>query len=61
MGVSSCTGPVCEEELQAIMLVDVEGDFTANSSTFSASQDSITIEYPHWEEYTKSQLKNSLY
>ena len=31
--------------------VMILGEFAANSSTFSALQVSITIKYPHWEEY----------
>ena len=49
MGVSSCTGPI-GEELQAIMLIINEGELTVDSSILSGLQDSISIEYLHWEE-----------
>ena len=54
MGVSSCTGPIVKEELQAIMLMGVKGGVHGNSSISSALQDSITLEYPRWEEYKVS-------
>ena len=54
MGVSLCTGPMVKEELQTVMLMGVEGESTADSSIFSAPQDSITLEYPHQEEYKVS-------
>ena len=38
-------------ELQTVMLMIDEGESVADSSTFLALQDSITIEYLHWEEY----------
>ena len=47
MGISSCTGPMVIKELQAIMLIGVEEEFTADSSIFSALQDSITLDNPH--------------
>ena len=51
MGVSLCTRPMVKEELQAITLIGVERESVADSSIFSAQQDSITLDYPHWEEY----------
>ena len=51
MGVSLCTGPIVKEELQAIMLMGVEGGVQGNYSISSAPQDSITLEYPCQEEY----------
>ena len=51
MVVSLCTGPGEWKELQAVMLELDEGESTADSITFSAPQDSITIKYTHWEEY----------
>ena len=54
MGVSSCTGPMVKEELQAIMLIGNEDESMADSSIFSALQDSITFEYLHQEEYKVS-------
>ena len=54
MGVISCTGPMVKEELQAILLMGVEGESMADSSIFSGLQDSITLEYLCWEEYKVS-------
>ena len=54
MGVNLCTGPIVKEELQAILLVGVEGGVHGNSSISSALQESITLEYPCWEEYKVS-------
>ena len=51
MGVRLCTGPRKWKELQVVMLGVDEGESTADSSTFSAPQDIIAIEYLHWEEY----------
>ena len=51
MGVSLCTVPMVKEELQAIMLIGVEGESTA---VFSALQDSITLEHLCGEEYKVS-------
>ena len=54
MAVSLCTGSIVKDELQAIMLIGVEGGIHGNSGISSALQDSITLEYPHWEEYKVS-------
>ena len=54
MGVSLWTGPIVKEELQAIMLIGVEGGVHSNSSISSVLQDSITLEYLCWEEYKVS-------
>ena len=60
MGVSSCTGPIVKEELQAIMLMGVEGGVHGSSSIFSALQDCTTLKYPCWEEH-KVLVEYSLY
>ena len=60
MGVGSCTGTICEEKLQAVMLIIDVGESMADSSSFSALQDSITIEYPHWKEYKVTAWKQPL-
>ena len=54
MVVSLHTGPVGREELQAIILIVDEGESTADSSIFSAPQDSIITEHLHQEEYKVS-------
>ena len=52
MGVSSYTGLREMKELQILTLVDVEGELTASSSTFSAPHKTVSLpRYQHWEDY----------
>ena len=60
MGVSSCTGPIVKEELQAILLIGVEGEFTA-ALVSSQLCKTVLLLNTHTGKNTKSQLKYSLY
>ena len=48
MGVRSCTGPIVKEELQALMLMMVEGEFMATRVSSQLHKTVLPLNRSYW-------------